>query len=218
MIIYLLFCIFFATDSFASPQEDFFESILPSIKISQEKIKQDREYIKKIDLNTNNQAEIDYINYIADQYKVKSCSTFSTQCKSDLLTKVNYVPTSVTMAQAALESGFGSSRFAREGNAYFGQWCFTRGCGLRPVNPNDNKPFFAVKSYETKEGSIDDYMLNVNRHASYKQFREQRKKFFKHEISASKLVETLTSYSRQGKAYPKKLQYLIKHYHLEQYD
>ncbi|MAJ81623.1 MAG: hypothetical protein CMF41_01760 [Legionellales bacterium] len=199
-------------------QDAFFDTMTIEAKESQTAILKERALIKSIEVTTTDAKELDWIEDIATKYRAKSCKIYNQSCKKELLEKVNVVPTSIALAQAGIESGYGKSRFAREGNSYFGQWCFTTGCGLRPINPNLSKPFFAVKSYPTKKDSIDDYMLNLNRHNAYKAFRAQRNLYLQDKASINTIPPTLKSYSRQGGRYVKKVQYMIRHYDLKRYD
>ena len=199
-------------------QDHFFDAFAKAAQHSQKRILIERDHIEQIPLNTNSSRNLKWIEATAKKYKVNVCSQFDDACKTALLEKVNIVPTSMTLAQAAIESGYGQSRFAKEGNAYFGQWCFESQCGLQPINPNQKRAFFAVKSYPSMSASIDDYMLNLNRHPAYAEFRSKRKLFLSHQIGLLQLPPTLIAYSKQRQQYVKKLNYMLIHYDLKRYD
>ena len=83
---------------------------------------------------------------------------------SALLQRVDTVPAGLVLAQAAIESGWGHSRFAREGNNYFGRWCYTKGCGMVPKKRPKGREY-AVKVFPTIRASVNDYLWNINTHA-----------------------------------------------------
>lgn len=127
-----------------------------------------------------------------------------------LLTRVNIIPSSLAIAQAAIESGWGTSRFAREANNYFGQWCYKKGCGITPSQRAQNASH-EVKKFESAYESVAAYMFNINTHRAYKDLRDTRKKLqdSQQEISSIRLAEDLTSYSELGQVYVVKVKNMI---------
>lgn len=87
--------------------------------------------------------------------------------------KIDLVPLSLALAQAALESGWGTSRFAREGNNLFGQWCFESGCGIVPERRPDHAQY-EVEAFDTVGDSVRSYLRNLNSHPAYEPVRRIR--------------------------------------------
>ena len=135
-----------------------------------------------------------------------------------LLIRVDAIPAAMVLAQAALESGWGRSRFAREANNLFGQWCYTKGCGLVPKQRNSEAKHF-VSQFDTVDDSIAAYMLNINSHRAYRKVRKIRAA----EHSAGRqprayaMVAGLSKYSSRGEAYIKELRTLIQGNNLENF-
>ncbi len=127
-----------------------------------------------------------------------------------LLRRVDVIPPSLVLAQAANESAWGTSRFAQEGYNFFGQWCYEEGCGLVPGNrrPRDNHE---VKSFDSIEAAVSAYFQNLNTFPSYQHLRLIRQDLRQHEqpIDGISLSEGLRSYSERGVAYIDELRQMI---------
>ena len=119
-----------------------------------------------------------------------------------LLRRVDMIPPSLAIAQAAEESGWGTSRFALEANAVFGQWTFRKGEGVVPMRRDPGKQH-EVRSFKGLQQSVDAYMRNLNIHWAYRDFRYRRSELrSKHKIMTGfELVGTLLKYSQQGPKY-----------------
>ena len=119
-----------------------------------------------------------------------------------LLRRVDIIPTSLALAQAAEESGWGTSRFAREGNAIFGQWTFAGDGNLVPLRRDDGK-IHSVRAFETLLDGAKAYARNLNTHRAYGGFREQRAGMRKtgQPVEGAVLARTLLSYSERRSAY-----------------
>jgi Bax protein len=133
-----------------------------------------------------------------------------------LLLRLDVVPASLALAQAAKESGWGTSRFARKGNNLYGQRCFVRGCGLVPRQRTDGN-FHEVRSFPTPFRSIQSYIRNINSHQQYQAFREQRAQLRKAGLAPSGLLlaDALGSYSERGEVYVEEIKQLIHYNGLE---
>jgi Bax protein len=134
----------------------------------------------------------------------------------DLLKRVDVIPRSLVLAQAAKESGWGSSRFARQANNLFGQWCFERGCGLVPRS----RPAGAtheVRKFTSVRASVRSYVHNLNTHPSYQRMRELRAALRSSEapLCGVRLAEGLERYSARGSDYVREVQVLIVQNELE---
>ncbi len=130
----------------------------------------------------------------------------------DLLKRVDAVPVSLVLVQAANESGWGSSRFAREGLNFFGQWCFTKGCGLIPGSRTEGLNH-EVSVFDSVEDSIASYMRNLNSNGAYSLFRSIRADLRNQGIepAASELVYGLVNYSERQEAYIDELLDMLRH-------
>jgi len=127
-----------------------------------------------------------------------------------LLVHVNIVPHSLAVAQAAIESGWGTSRFAREAHNYFGQWCYNKGCGITPSKRAHNASH-EVRKFDSPYESVAAYMFNINTHRAYKDLREIREGLqeSQQDISGIRLSEGLIRYSELGQAYVTKVKNMI---------
>ncbi len=124
----------------------------------------------------------------------------------ELKKRVEMVPIRLTVAQAIAESAWGDSRFAREGNAYFGIHCYQQGCGIQIGDRNE-----FVKSYSNMEDSVEDYMLFLNTKPGTEKFRKTRQLYLK-DKNLRVLVESLDSYSQIGDRYFNLINDLLNNY------
>lgn len=137
-----------------------------------------------------------------------------------LLEHLDVIPTSLALAQAAEESGWGTSRFAREGNALFGQWTFNQNDkGLVPHGRVEGKTH-RIKVFDSLYDSLFAYMTNLNRHKAYAQLRKKRAELRRQgqEINGAQLAQTLTQYSERGEKYVSSLLTIIEQNNLHQFD
>ncbi|PSU97643.1 glucosaminidase domain-containing protein [Photobacterium kishitanii] len=130
---------------------------------------------------------------------------------SQLLQRVNILPLPMVLAQAAMESSWGTSRFATAGNSYFGQWCFTKGCGIVPLKP-DPQNYHEVQKFPSTQAAVQAYFDNINTNQAYAGLRATRAKLQqqKQPISAQSLVQGLDQYSQIGHQYIRQLLELIQ--------
>jgi len=170
----------------------------------------------KVAFLTNN---IYKIEYFAKKYKVKNFTKINfgslnslqlRNIKKELLIKVNRVPVSMIIAQAIIESGWGASRFAQEGNALFGEWTWKNNDGIKPNGNSDAN--FAVKSFKNISESLNSYILNLNRHPAYTEMRNYRSMMFKagKDITGYDTAAYLENYAEIGLAYVEKVNNMIK--------
>ncbi len=138
-----------------------------------------------------------WLTKLARQYKLEEVDFEA------LLRRVDEVPVSLALAQAAIESGWGRSRFAHQGNALFGQWTWDTSKGLEPADPQADKQPYAVRSFDRLGRSVAAYMRNLNTHPAYKSFRQRRAALRKagKPLDGLALAGTLTRYSQRGEAY-----------------
>ncbi len=128
----------------------------------------------------------------------------------ELLVHVDTIPKSLALAQAAKESAWGTSRFAIEGNSYFGQRCYSKGCGMVPeARPPGAR--FEVKTFDSVEASVASYMNNINGHQDYaglRFYRAERRHRGK-PLTGIQAAERLSQYSERRRAYVDEIQALI---------
>jgi Bax protein len=155
-----------------------------------------------------------WLNQLAEKYDVENFAIHNSNKVNTLKRRVDIVPESLAIAQAALESGWGTSRFSREGLNYFGQWCFSKGCGMVPLRRDSNKSH-EVKTFASLKDSVDAYIHNLNTHRAYKAFRIARNNLGSSRITGSHLANYLNKYSTQGSKYTKMLESIILANNLE---
>src|SRR5690606_15885495 len=132
------------------------------------------------------------------KYKVKKSEPLEKQLHI-LNLRINKVPPSLVLTQAANESAWGTSRFALDANNLFGQWCFTEGCGIVPANrATDAK--HEVKHFDSVQDAVASYLRNINTHRAYRVLRKLRLELEnKGEIASGyQLAGELGSYSERG--------------------
>jgi len=156
---------------------------------------------------------------LANRYELDDFESNNSEHWQALLTRVDIVPPSLALAQAANESAWGTSRFAREGNNYFGQWCYSRGCGLVP-EARDDDASHEVARFASARQSVRRYMNNINTHYAYAELRQHRAQLrvTGEPITGLALAPTLINYSQRGQAYVDELEAMIRFNELTAYD
>ena len=149
-------------------KETFIKIVLPLIVAENEKILDDREKLKiLIEKKFTSDLEKQWLRQKLLEYKVKRGDL------NQLMFRMDMIPVSIALAQAAKESGWGTSRFALEGNAIFGQWTWD-GQGIAPLDRDSNKSHKILK-FPILRASVKAYKNNLNTHKSYSKFREKKK-------------------------------------------
>jgi Bax protein len=148
---------------------------------------------------------------IAEEYRLDAAELSEHQILSELMRRVDVIPTSLVLAQAANESAWGMSRFAREGNNIFGQWCYDEGCGLVPNRRHQNATH-EVRAFSSVQASVSAYFRNLNTNRSYEDMRDMRAQMRAQSRSLDSMVlaRGLTRYSERGMAYVHELQDIIR--------
>lgn len=164
-------------------------------------------------------AQNTWLNDLANQYKLKSFDSLSVTDWRTLISRVDIIPNSLVLAQAINESAWGTSRFATKGNNYFGQWCFTQGCGLVPKRRSAGETF-EVATYPSAMASIRAYMSNLNTNPVYKLFRTQRHllRLAGEPLYGLNLAGSLINYSTRRQQYVNMIRGVINNYDLAKYD
>ena len=197
----------------------FIRSLLPLVLRANESISADRQAI--LALRDRWQAEGLGLTP-RDQFWLARVAARYEVARTDidaLLRRVDVIPPSLALAQAAEESGWGTSRFAREGNAVFGQYTFNQGAGLIPKRRDAGKRH-EIKAFAVLHDSVASYMLNLNSHPAYKAFRDRRAtlRAENRDTDGIALAATLTRYSQRGAAYVKTIQAIIRVNDLTRFD
>ncbi len=191
----------------------FIQIVLPLIIEENLKIRFDRKKLFQI-LNKNNTTERDksWLNLKFKQYGIKNKDL------SKLKIRLDEIPVSLAIAQAAKETGWGSSRFAQEGNALFGQWTWS-GEGIRPLDLEKDKKHKVAK-FKILKASVRAYQRNLNTHSSYKNFRIERaiQRDNDEKLNSLKLVNYLEKYAETGKEYTEVLKKIITQNNLTDFD
>lgn len=159
------------------------------------------------------------IDELSSAFEVQPRRRYSAEHFSQLLLRIDVLPVSLVLAQAANESAWGTSRFALEGNNYFGQWCFEKGCGMVPGSRRSGA-FHEVKSFVSVAESVRAYFMNLNTFPSYRKLRLIRQQLRRsgQSIDGISLSEGLDSYSERGQDYIDELQAMIYYNDLHQLD
>lgn len=149
---------------------------------------------------------------LMSDYKLVTVDTPSADDIQSLLKYIDIVPASLVLAQAANESAWGTSRFALQGNNFFGQWCFRKGCGLVPESRDENADHEVRKFADARE-SVFAYIDNLNSNNAYKELRNIRAdlRANKKPVTGLALVHGLDHYSQRGQDYVNEIEGLIQY-------
>jgi len=187
-------------------KQKFFHMLLPAILISKQKFKVLRTRAKKI-IESDNPSTEDLL-FLDKMYK-----KFKTTNNKELLSRMKTHPVSIVLAQAAIESAWGESRFFKKGNNIFGMWSYNKNEPRMRARKTRNGKVIYLKKYKTLSDAIDDYFVTIGRGA-YKSFRKHR------DITKDplQLVQYLVNYCELKKKYTKKLRRFIIKNRLTKFD
>ena len=194
-------------------KELFIQIVLPLILEENKKIKLARKTLFSIlNKNNNSQAEKNWLRSKFKQYGVVNRDL------STLKIRMDEIPVSLAIAQAAKETGWGTSRFAQEGNALFGQWTYS-GEGIKPAASNKGDTHKVMK-FKILKASVRAYQRNLNTHRSYREFRKVRaiQRDVLGDLNSLELVKYLDKYAETGKEYVKILKKIIEQNKLTDFD
>lgn len=204
-------------DQTSELKEAFFSYLEPIIESQNDAVRQQRSKLKAIADVFEADGELGFyhrwrLNQLADAYAVPE--DFDTEMKiATLLQRIDVVPLELAAVQAAKESGWGRSRFATRANNLFGHWCFDPGCGLVPRNRIAGRSH-ELKAYDSVNDAIASYMLNLNTHPRYLEFRQLRAQLREAEerLSGIALADGLLYYSERREAYTNEIKAMIRQY------
>ncbi len=192
----------------------FFAALLPLVLAENERILDLRGQLFQIDPET--EAGRAVLRQLARAYRLKPERK---DLQAALAARMNVLPPSLVLAQAAQESGWGRSRFAILGNALFGEWTWNAAEGIMPARRDGNARHF-VRRFPSLRASLASYMRNLNSHRAYVRLRQLRNEMLGlgMPLRGDRLAETLVSYSQEGEDYVRKLRRMIRGNNLERFD
>ncbi|WP_428772468.1 glucosaminidase domain-containing protein [Vibrio sp.] len=199
----------------------FFGFLLPGVAYENQRILQERSVLdgakKSFQQSKLSDKQTKQLNRLARKYDLPiEKNEFSLDWFDEMLVRVNVIPYPLVLTQAANESAWGTSRFARQGNNYFGQWCYQQGCGLVPLSRVEGMTHEVAK-FKSAQQSIHNYFMNVNRNAAYQELRQLREALVEQgkdllgTESALHLTDGLLKYSERGLDYVNDLKAMIRH-------
>ena len=202
-------------------KQRFFEYLTPVIRAENERIREQRarllEISEAVDAGESpGWMARRFLDRLAREYRVDAESLDTSELIDALVERVDVIPRSLVLVQAAKESGWGSSRFARRANNLFGQWCFDPGCGVVPSNRPEGR-IHEVQSFDTVRDAVASYVRNLNTHRSYEPLREVRAELRAADqpLRGTELARGLGRYSERGDAYVREVQSMIRQNELE---
>jgi len=189
-------------------KKTFFDYLLPEINKKNKEIQLLRKRVIEKDLSKEE------LTKLYKKYRIDEDSEIDA-----LLEKIDIIPPSLVLSQAALESNWGRSRFAKFYHNYFGLWCFKRGCGVIPKK-RDKGDTHEVAKFSSPEKGIDFYFLSLNRNKSYEVLRKirQEKRGRGQSINGLSLSEGLGNYAEIGYEYVERVKKIINTNELVKYD
>lgn len=202
----------------------FFRGLAPLILLGNEWITRDRERLEEVrarfmeDHSLSAYDEI-WTLKLADLYKTDHSDGITLPVLDELWEKVDIIPPSLALAQGAEESGWGTSRFAAEGNAIYGQWTWGKDA-IVPEAQRKELGNYGIRAFGALQESVSAYMLNLNTHRAYADLRARRAELRKNgqKITGIDLAETLVNYSERGEAYVETLKSMMDYNRLEPAD
>lgn len=196
---------------------EFFRFLLPLVDEENQRILDIRKRLGYIQDHVRfkrplNARDTRWLEEVAEEFRLPHADPADPAFWQILLRRVDAVPVDLVLVQAANESAWGTSRFAREGNNLFGQWCFRPGCGLVP----ENRPSgftYEVAAFDSISDSIRSYLNNLNTGRVYHELRVMREACRRdgREPRASELAKGLISYSERGMAYVAEIRAMLRH-------
>lgn len=201
----------------------FFNFLNPIVEAVNQKIQAERAWLVDIERSLRDGKSLEswqtsLLTELAVYYKVDE-EVGSEAFFNEMFLRVDTIPSSLVLAQAANESAWGTSRFAVQGNNLFGQWCFTKGCGLVPSGRDDSARH-EVKVFPSVAQSVAGYFRNINTHRQYQELRTIRSelRLLGLPIDSTYVAWGLEGYSIRGELYIREIIEMIKHNRLQERD
>ena len=204
-------------------KKKFIKVVLPLIISQNQEILLDRNHLLKIreyliKHKTINKKDQRVVQNLSQEYSIQNNNRHKIDIIDDLLISVDVIPNSIALAQAVNESGWGTSRFAKEYNALFGQYTFDENIGVVPSRRDKGKKHL-IKHFVSIDQSIKSYLKNINTHFAYEEFRKLRNEIRgnSNQIKNTLLVHKLNTYA-EDKNYVDTLIDIIKTNNLSDFD
>lgn len=200
----------------------FIEIMRPLVEQKNELLNGTRERLLQIKNEIDQKHELGFVdreqlNRLREDFSVNTEDYPSDKQAIDvLLSRVDIIPPAMVIAQAAIESGWGTSLFAQEGNNLFGEWCFKKGCGIVPTRRAASATH-EVRKFDSIEDSINSYYRNINTNNAYRNLRDLRAKIRndKNKFTGRTLVAGLGKYCGRGEVYITEVRSMINTTKLE---
>lgn len=206
----------------ATKKTSFFKTLLPMVLLANESIRQERQVLLQIVAQLEEKHSLDdrqrhLLRTLQHRYKVKG-DLLDEKTLRTLKRRVDEIPAALVLAQAANESAWGSSRFAREGNNLFGEWTFDPGTGIVPLGRPAGETY-EVRRFNNLYDAILSYLRNLNTHSAYLNLRQMREKALLQGRKANgiELAEGLINYSTRRELYVYELQRMIRTNNLQRF-
>ncbi|MBW0146859.1 glucosaminidase domain-containing protein [Marinobacter arenosus] len=197
----------------------FFSFLYPRIVLANSRILIELDYLDSLASKSNlSEDEQQWLTAQAERLRVEA-DPGSDEQFALLRKRLDVIPPSLILAQAANESAWGTSRFATKGNNLFGQWCFSKGCGLVPRGRVEGANHEVAK-FSSPYRSVRAYIQNLNRHATYQSLRDIRLKDRRANdpLSGVEMAQGLLGYSERGADYVEEIRAMIHYNNLSFYD
>ncbi len=203
-------------------KNSFFNYLRPMIDAENQQIGRWKQYLTLLEQQLTQQGDLhpqdrDWLMQLAKKHRLKESDATA---QIQLLQKmIGELPEALVLAQAANESAWGTSRFARKGNNLFGMWCFTPGCGITPLGRPEGASY-EVQAFRTVASGVHHYFTNLNANKSYHRLRGIRRCLNASQLTASgrALAAGLTEYSARGGHYVEELRSMMRVNRLEAWD
>jgi len=199
-------------ESITSKKQRFFQKMRPLVDAENQRVMEQRLFLQTIHEKTElSPAEQTRLDALLQTYRIQRDVQGDVPW-DEVWARVDMVPPALVLVQAANESAWGTSRFAREGNNYFGEWCFQQGCGLVPLHRKEGA-IHEVKVFPSPQLSVRSYLHNLNTKSAYQALRAIRaqQRMQGQEPTAEALAEGLLRYSERGQAYVESIQKMLEH-------
>lgn len=207
---------FAAIDEVEARKALFFDFLQPYIDAENRRILAERRELERLRDKLRaglalTRREAAFISTISEEYQIATVVQDTEEHLRLLLRRVDILPSSLVLAQAANESAWGTSRFALEGRNFFGQWCYSEGCGLVPQQRHADAAH-EVQSYASVADSVRSYFMNINTFPSYLELRRTRQRLRDQgkPLDSHALAEGLERYSERGWEYVKEVRAIIQ--------
>lgn len=204
-------------------QQQFIHHLLPAIRQQNDRIRAQRQRLQVLFQQWRRQpltpGKRKVVVDVANRYQVSTPKRLTDAFWQRIFNRVDTMPASLVLAQAINESGWGQSRFARDGNNFFGIWCYQRGCGIVPKRRAPNKTH-EVKRFASVDASVNGYIHNLNTNPAYQELRDIRARQHQKQqaLHGYQLAEGLAHYSEKKQLYVVLIRYIIGKYDLAKFD